>query len=331
MRGARLLLAVVAALAVSACARQQPVYYVMDSNTGQPVPVMTQPQYTQQPAAQPQYAQSDRGLFASSPAYAQQAYGQPQYEQQPDAQQTYAQQRYAQQRYRHQAYAQPNSQPAAMPPPASSNGERGLLTQSGSSAARPIYVPPNYAQQPYQAQPQYAAPQGGSYAAAPNNAYAAAPAGNQQAYTLDSGDRLRIVVFGQDGITNSYTVDASGNVNLPLVGSVPARGFGTQQLSQTIAERLKKGFVREPHVTVEIETYRPFFILGEVTNPGQYPYVANMTAETAIAIAGGFAPRANKSKVGLTRNAPGQQIHGDVPLGFPLRPGDTILVKERWF
>ena len=68
-----------------------------------------------------------------------------------------------------------------------------------------------------------------------------------------------------------------------------------------------------------------------MTNPGQYPYVANMTAETAIAIAGGFAPRANKSKVELTRNAPGQQIHGDVPLDYPLRPGDTIVVKERWF
>jgi polysaccharide export outer membrane protein len=311
----------VAALAVGACARQQPTYYVLDANTGQPMPAMTQ-----QPLMQPQYARSERGLFSSSPAYAQQAYGQPQYEQQP-----YAQQRYAQQRSTNQAYAQPSNQPAVMPPSASSNGERGLFMQRGSNAARPIYVPPNYAQQPYDAQPQYVAPQGGPYAAAPDNAYAAVPAGNQQPYTLDSGDRLRIVVFGQDGITNSYTVDAGGNVNLPLVGSVPARGFGTQQLSQMITERLKKGYVREPHVTVEIETYRPFFILGEVTNPGQYPYVANMTAETAIAIAGGFAPRANKSKVGLTRNAPGQQINGDVPLGFPLRPGDTILVKERWF
>ena len=96
-------------------------------------------------------------------------------------------------------------------------------------------------------------------------------------------------------------------------------------------KRLKQGYVREPHVTVEVETYRPFFILGKVTNPGQYPYVANMTAETAIAIAGGFAPRANKSKAEITRNAPGQQIHGDVPLAFPLRPRDTIVVKERWF
>jgi len=319
-----------AALAVGACARQQPVYYVMDPNTGQPVPVITQqqfaqPQYAQQPAAQPQYAQSDRDLYSSSPAYAQQAYDQPQYKQQ-----TYAQQRYAQQRYTHLAYAQQSNQPAVTPSPASSNGGRGLFTQGGSYAARPIYVPPNDAQQTYAAQPQYAA-QGGPYAAAPNNAYASAPAAANAPYTLDSGDRLRIVVFGQDGITSSYTVDAGGNVNLPLVGSVPARGFGTQQLSKMIAERLKQGYVREPHVTVEIETYRPFFILGEVTNPGQYPYVANMTAETAIAIAGGFAPRANKKNVELTRNAPGQQIHGDVPLGFPLRPGDTVVVKERWF
>jgi len=87
----------------------------------------------------------------------------------------------------------------------------------------------------------------------------------------------------------------------------------------------------EPHVSVEVETYRPFFILGEVNNPGQYPYVANMTAEAAVAIAGGFSPRANKSKVELTRSGQGQQIHGQVPLNYPLKPGDTVVVKERWF
>jgi len=138
-------------------------------------------------------------------------------------------------------------------------------------------------------------------------------------------------MFGQDGISNAYIVDAGGNVNLPLIGSVPARGSSTQQLSQRIAERLKQGYVREPHVTVEVETYRPFFILGEVTTPGQYPYVADMTVEKAIAIAGGFAPRANKKTVELTRSAPGQQIKTEVPLGYPVRPGDTVLVKERWF
>ncbi len=112
---------------------------------------------------------------------------------------------------------------------------------------------------------------------------------------------------------------------------MPARGSSTQQLSQRIAERLKQGYVREPHVTVEVETYRPFFILGEVTTPGQYPYVADMTVEKAIAIAGGFAPRAFKQTVELTHNAQGQQIKTGVPLSYPVRPGDTVLVKERWF
>jgi polysaccharide export outer membrane protein len=150
-------------------------------------------------------------------------------------------------------------------------------------------------------------------------------------YTLDAGDKLRIVVFGQDGISNAYIVDAGGNVNLPLIGTVPARGITTQQLSQRITARLKQGYVREPHVTVEVETYRPFFILGEVTTPGQYPYVADMTVEKAIAIAGGFAPRAYKQTVELTHTARGRQIKSDVPLSYRLRPGDTLLVKERWF
>jgi polysaccharide export outer membrane protein len=109
-----------------------------------------------------------------------------------------------------------------------------------------------------------------------------------------------------------------GNVNLPLVGAVPARGFGTQALAKMIGERLKQGYVREPHVTVSIEAYRPFFILGEVTTPGQYPYVPNMTAENAVAVAGGFSPRAKKQTVELTRNAYGQRFTSEVQLNYPL-------------
>jgi polysaccharide export outer membrane protein len=142
---------------------------------------------------------------------------------------------------------------------------------------------------------------------------------------------LRVVVFGQDGITGSYLVDAGGNVSMPLVGIVPARGYTTAQLSAMIGQRLKQGYVREPHVTVAVENYRPFFILGEVTTPGQYPYVAHMTVQNAVAIAGGFAPRAKKDKVELTRNYGGQQIRTTVPLHYPLLPGDTIKVDERWF
>ena len=186
-----------------------------------------------------------------------------------------------------------------------------------------------YAQRPLQTPYvlQYGA---GQNSAAPST-YAYAAVAGEPPYTLDAGDKLRVVVFGQDGISNTYIVDAGGNVSLPLIGSVAARGITTQQLSQRIAARLKQGYVRDPHVTVEVETYRPFFILGEVTTPGQYPYIADMTVEKAVAIAGGFAPRAYKDKVELTRTAPGEQMKGDVPLSYPLRPGDTVLVKERWF
>lgn len=171
---------------------------------------------------------------------------------------------------------------------------------------------------------------GGPYVAVSYGYASAPPSVTDRPYTLDAGDKLRVVVFGQDGITNSYVVDAGGKVNLPLVGALSARGLTNQQLAAAIAAKLKQGFVREPHVSVEVETYRPFFILGEVTTPEQYPYVANLTAETAIAIAGGFAPRAYET-VELSRRSGGQQVHTEVPLDYSVRPGDTILVKERWF
>ena len=157
------------------------------------------------------------------------------------------------------------------------------------------------------------------------------PADAVSAYQLDSGDRLRIVVFGQDGLSNSYTVDAAGNITMPLIGAVPARGSSTSELARTVGARLRNGFIREPHVAIEIESYRPFFILGEVTYPGQYPYVPNMTVETAVAIAGGFTPRAYRWTVKVARNQGGQSYRMSVPLTYALRPGDTISIDERWF
>ncbi len=168
---------------------------------------------------------------------------------------------------------------------------------------------------------------------APLFGYAApvAPAPPSGGYTLDSGDRMRIVVFGQDGLTNSYIVGAGGAIDMPLIGSVGARGLTTEQLAARISDKLRQGYIREPHVAVEIESYRPFFILGEVTAPGQYPFVANMTVETGVAIAGGFSPRAFRKTVVLSRIFNGEQVRMTVPVTFPLRPGDTISVQERWF
>jgi polysaccharide export outer membrane protein len=149
-------------------------------------------------------------------------------------------------------------------------------------------------------------------------------------YSLDAGDRLRVVVFGQDGLTNSYTVDSAGKIAMPLIGAVEARGRTTAELGMAIAAKLRAGYIREPHVAVEIEGYRPFFILGEVNSAGQFAYVNGLTVQSAIAVAGGYAPRANKSGAVIARTVQGKVVNARVPLWYPIRPGDTITVEERW-
>ncbi len=148
-------------------------------------------------------------------------------------------------------------------------------------------------------------------------------------YLLDSGDRLRITVFEQTGLTNTYQVDKAGYIAFPLVGSVAARGTTIKQLEANIAHELTKGYIRSPDVSVEIDRYRPFFIMGEVGTSGQYTYVPGMTAQNAIAIAGGFTARARQDDVDITRHINGKIITGRVPITDPIMPGDTIYVKER--
>ena len=176
-----------------------------------------------------------------------------------------------------------------------------------------------------------------SFAAAPRAGYAApvavayATTPRDTAYHLDAGDKLRVVVYGQEGLTNTYAIDAAGSITMPLIGSVHARGRTTAGLAADITAKLRNGYIREPSVAVEIETYRPFFILGEVQAPGQYPYVPNMTVESAIAIAGGFSPRAKRDIVTLTHTDASGVARYEVPLGTSLKPGDTVQVGERWF
>jgi polysaccharide biosynthesis/export protein len=171
-----------------------------------------------------------------------------------------------------------------------------------------------------------------AYAPAPS-AYAAAPmpAAYDTAYRLDAGDRLRVVVYGQEGLTNTYAIDAGGSITMPLIGAVPARGRTPAGLAAEITAKLRNGYIRDPSVAVEIEAYRPFFILGEVAAPGQYPYVPNMSVESAVAIAGGFSPRAQRDRVTLTHSDGSGPMRIVVPLGTALSPGDTVLVGERWF
>jgi polysaccharide export outer membrane protein len=150
-------------------------------------------------------------------------------------------------------------------------------------------------------------------------------------YTLGPGDRLRVIVFGQDSLSNSFAVDSSGQIAMPLIGVVPATGRTPAQLAREIEARLRNGYVREPRVSVEVEAYRPFFILGEVTTSGQYPFVNGMSAETAVAIAGGYTPRARKDMAQITRAQDGRTITAQAPMNMPIRPGDTIYIQERFF
>jgi len=170
----------------------------------------------------------------------------------------------------------------------------------------------------------YAGPMGGPVVVAE-------PVRYDSAYHLDAGDKLRVVVYGQEGLTNTYAIDAAGSITMPLIGAVPARGRTPSGLAAEITAKLRNGYIRDPSVAVEIESYRPFFILGEVQAPGQYPYVPNMTVESAVAIAGGFTPRAKRNMVTVTHTDAGGSGRYVVPMGTSLSPGDTVFVGERWF
>lgn len=150
-------------------------------------------------------------------------------------------------------------------------------------------------------------------------------------YRLGAGDRIRVTVFEQDGLTNTYSVDQSGYFAFPLVGAVPARGNTVQQVEATLAAKLREGYLRNPDVSVEIDRYRPIFVMGEVGAAGQYSYVPGLTVQKAVAIAGGFSPRANQGSVDVTRDINGEVITGRVRTSDPLLPGDTVYVRERLF
>lgn len=150
-------------------------------------------------------------------------------------------------------------------------------------------------------------------------------------YRLDSGDQIRVTVFGQADLSRVYPIDVSGNITMPLIGSVPARGRTPVALSAGISGRLARNYVRNPDVSVEVQIYRPFFVLGEVQRAGQFPYVSGMTVQTAIAIAGGYTYRADQRGVVITRRGQDTPIRGYAANDELVMPGDTIYVDERYF
>lgn len=150
------------------------------------------------------------------------------------------------------------------------------------------------------------------------------------AYTLDTGDVVRVTVYGDDTLTNTYTVTDKGTISFPLAGQVAVRGQTITTAERMITELLANGYMISPKVSVEITTYRPFFIEGAVGTAGQYPYVYGMTARAAVATAGGFAEYADKRGVQVYRKIGKTTAKITLRLDDPVLPGDTIVVRERW-
>ncbi len=152
-----------------------------------------------------------------------------------------------------------------------------------------------------------------------------------QAYRLDSGDRVRLVVFGLPELSGEYGVNDQGMISMPLLQPIAARGVTPNDLETSIEQALQRDLLVEPSVSAEIIQYRPFYILGEVLRPGQYPFVSGMTTLTAVAIGGGFTFRANTDEFQVLRQVDGRVIEGRAGTLALVQPGDTIVVVERLF
>jgi polysaccharide export outer membrane protein len=150
-------------------------------------------------------------------------------------------------------------------------------------------------------------------------------------YRLGPADKLRITVYGEETLTGEYSVSGSGVISFPLIGEVRAADRTLPQIREEIRAKLADGYLREPQVSAEVLTFRPFYILGEVNRPGQYPYTDGLTVPKAVATAGGFTYRANQRKVFIKRgDHPSEEAYELTPETM-VAPGDMIRIGERFF
>ncbi len=150
-------------------------------------------------------------------------------------------------------------------------------------------------------------------------------------YVLGPGDKIRVITFGEESLTGTFLVGATGRVSLPLIGEVEAGGRTTGQVAAEMSRMLADGFLKDPRVSIEVVDFRPYYILGEVNKPGLYPYTDGLTVDGAVATAGGFTYRANTHKVFI------RPVQGNAERKMPLtsgalvHPGDTVRIAERYF
>jgi polysaccharide export outer membrane protein len=155
---------------------------------------------------------------------------------------------------------------------------------------------------------------------------------SDQTYHLGPGDELRIVVYGFDSITNAYTVSDAGTISLPMLSAMDVEGLSTADLEAAISGALRtRDLAPRASVSVQVQKFRPFYILGEVQRPGQYPYVPGMTVLTAVSIAGGYTFRANKRDAELVRTQKNVSSRARAGSEARVLPGDTLVVPEAWF
>ena len=150
-------------------------------------------------------------------------------------------------------------------------------------------------------------------------------------YQLGTGDKVRVTVYGEDDLSGEFDVDGGGFVRLPLIGQVKAAGHSVHDFEGVVAEKLKGGYLKNPRVSVEITNYRPFYIIGEVNKPGEYPYVNNMSVLNAVALAGGYTYRASESDVYVRRNGGKDELKEPADGTAKILPGDIVRVPERLF
>ncbi len=158
-----------------------------------------------------------------------------------------------------------------------------------------------------------------------------APANASADYVLGPADKVRITVYGEPALTGEYFVSSSGTVNVPLAGDVQAGGKTLSVFRDSVVKALEDGYLKDPKVSVEVLTFRPFYILGEVVKPGQYPYTTGLTVFNAVATAGGFTYRANTHKVLIKRANNGGEQEYPLTSQTTIAPGDTIRIPERFF
>lgn len=152
------------------------------------------------------------------------------------------------------------------------------------------------------------------------------------AYTLGPGDEIRVQVFGEDDLSGTFPVDGSGMVRLPLIGQMRVTGVTIRGFENMVADKLAEGkYLVHPSVSINVSKYRPFYILGEVRNPGEYSYISGMNLLTAVALAGGYTYRADTSNVYVRANGSNREVEEPATGATPVRPGDIIRVRESFF